>query len=130
METYDKEFPGLNENIAEVKDKIDFDFICEDLPNILTSMQVGTDRIREIVLSLRVFSRLDESDCKEVDIHEGIESTLMLLGKRLKATSETAQIQVVKQYGQLPLVECYGGSLNQVFMNICLLYTSPSPRDA
>ena len=81
-------------------------------------MEVGTDRIREIVLSLRNFSRLDESDIKAVDIHQGIDSTLMLLGHRLKATATHPAVQIIKKYGNLPLVECYAGQMNQVFMNI------------
>ena len=101
-----------------LKEEIDLEFLCEDLPKILNSMRVGTDRIREIVLSLRVFSRTDELDLKAVDIHEGIESTLMILGNRLKATPERPPIEVIREYGQLSLVECYAGPLNQVFMNI------------
>ncbi len=81
-------------------------------------MKVGTDRIRQIVLSLRNFSRLDESEFKAVDLHEGIDNTLLILQHRLKAKPESAAIQVVKDYGALPLVDCYPGQLNQVFMNI------------
>lgn len=81
-------------------------------------MQVGVTRIKEIVLSLRTFSRLDEADIKAVDIHHGIDSAVMILEHKLKANSERPAIKVVKQYSQLPLVECYAGQLNQVFMNI------------
>nr|WP_277881717.1 ATP-binding protein [Phormidium sp. FACHB-592] len=81
-------------------------------------MKVGTERIREIVLSLRNFSRLDEAEFKAVDIHEGIENTLVILRHRFKVRAERPEIQVVKDYGPLPLVECYAGQLNQVFMNI------------
>jgi two-component system NtrC family sensor kinase len=81
-------------------------------------MQVGTKRIREIVLSLRNFSRLDEADMKFVDIHEGLDNTLMILNRRITATPNLPEIQIVKKYGDLPLVECYAGQLNQVFMNI------------
>ena len=81
-------------------------------------MQVGTERIRQIVLSLRNFSRLDESEMKPVDIHGGIESTLLILQHRLKAKDSWPAIQVVKDFGNLPLVECYASQLNQVFMNI------------
>jgi signal transduction histidine kinase len=81
-------------------------------------MQVGTDRIREIVLSLRNFSRLDEAEFKAVDIHEGLDNTLVILRHRFKAKAERPEIQVMQDYGQLPLVECYAGQLNQVFMNI------------
>ena len=81
-------------------------------------MEQGTERIYKIVLSLRNFSRLDEADFKEVDIHEGIDSTLMILGNQLKATPEHSEIKVVKEYGEIPGVECYPSQLNQVFMNI------------
>ncbi|WP_445637415.1 ATP-binding protein [Nostoc sp. DSM 114161] len=99
-------------------EKMDLEFLQEDLPKILSSMKVGTDRIREIVLSLRNFSRMDESEFKSVDIHEGIDSTLMILQHRLKGKPEQREIQVIKDYGNLPPVECYAGQLNQVFMNI------------
>ena len=81
-------------------------------------MEEGTRRIREIVLSLRNFSRLDESEFKKVDIHEGIESTLMILQNRLKAKPDFPGIEIIKEYGDLPLIECYPSQLNQVFMNI------------
>ena len=85
---------------------------------MLTSMKVGTDRIRQIILSLRNFSRMDEAEFKAVDVHEGIDSTLLILQHRLKAKSERPEIEVIKHYAKLPLVECYAGQLNQVFMNI------------
>lgn len=97
---------------------IDLEFLQEDLPKMLASMKLGTDRIRQIVLSLRNFSRMDEADFKAVDIHEGIDSTLMILQHRLKARPERPDIELVKDYAELPLVECYAGQLNQVFMNI------------
>ncbi|MBP0016283.1 MAG: histidine kinase [Cyanobacteria bacterium SBLK] len=118
LEMYETEFPQKTERIEEIETEIDFDFINKDLPKLLNSMKVGTDRIRQIVLSLRVFSRVDESECKRVNIHEGIDSTVMILGNRLKANSERPAIQVIREYEQLPLIECYAGPLNQVFMNI------------
>lgn len=118
LDTYEIEFPQKTEIIEEIETEIELDFIRKDLPKLLTSMKVGTDRIRQIVLSLRVFSRVDEANCKEVDIHEGIDSTVMILGNRLKANSERPAIQIIREYGQLPFVECYAGPLNQVFMNI------------
>lgn len=118
LDTYQQELPELNEKIEALKEEIEFDFIREDLPKILHSMRVGTDRICQIVLSLRVFSRLDEAEFKPVDIHEGIESTLMILGNRFKAHPERPAIEVIRDYGELPLVECFAGSLNQVFMNV------------
>ena len=97
---------------------IDLEFIQEDFPKTLASMKVGTDRIRQIVFSLLIFSRLDRADMIQVDIHEGLDSTLMILAHRLKAKPNSPAIQVIKEYGDLPLVECYSGQLNQVFMNI------------
>ncbi|MBD2595864.1 HAMP domain-containing protein [Nostoc spongiaeforme FACHB-130] len=104
--------------LQETLDEVDLEFLNEDLPKLLQSMKVGTDRIRQIVLSLRNFSRLDESEFKAVDIHEGIENTLLILQHRLKGNPEFPAIEVVKNYDQLPLVECYAGLLNQVFMNL------------
>lgn len=97
---------------------IDFDFILEDLPRLFKSMKLGAERIREIVSSLRNFARLDEADVKSVNIHEGIDSTLMILSHKLKGMPHKTPIQIVKEYGNLPLVECYAGQINQVFMNV------------
>ncbi|MEG4801567.1 PAS domain S-box protein [Microcoleus sp. ARI1-B5] len=108
---------------AEVLDKIDaidLDYIAEDFPKLFSSMQVGTERIVEIVKSLRNFSRLDESAGKSVNIHEGIDSTLMILQNRLKSHSSRPAIRVVKDYQLLRRVECFPGELNQVFMNILI----------
>ncbi|MEH2207551.1 MAG: PAS domain S-box protein [Nostoc sp.] len=99
-------------------EEIDLEYIQKDVPRILSSMKVGTQRIRQIVLSLRTFSRIDEAEFKAVDIHESIDSTLMVLQHRFQETTKFPAIQVIKDYGTLPLVECYGGELNQVFMNI------------
>jgi signal transduction histidine kinase/purine-cytosine permease-like protein len=118
IENYQTEITKVTPNIEELTEEIELEFIQEDLPKLLSSMRIGTERIRAIVLSLRNFSRIDETDVKEVDIHEGIDSTLMILGHRLKAKSECPAIQVIKEYGDLPLIECYAGQLNQVFMNI------------
>ena len=107
--------------LSKIQDKIhtlDLDFLTQDFKKILQSMAVGTDRIREIVLGLRNFSRLDESDYKEVDIHAGLDSTLLILQHRLKLNDRCPDIEIVKNYGELPLVKCYPGQLNQVFMNI------------
>jgi len=108
---------------AQVLDKIneiDLDYIAEDFPRLFNSMQVGTERIVEIVKSLRNFSRLDESAGKSVNIHEGIDSTLMILQNRLKSHSSPGEIQIVKDYQLLPQIECFPGELNQVFMNILI----------
>ncbi len=104
--------------ILSAAEDLDLEFLQEDLPKMLSSMKLGTDRIRQIVLSLRNFSRMDEAEFKDVDIHAGIDSTLMILQHRLKSTLQRPEIEVIKDYGTLPLVECYAGQLNQVFMNI------------
>ena len=114
------EFPECwdSEAIAEQVDEIDLAFLEKDVMKVLGSMQVGADRIKEIVLSLRTFSRLDEAELKHTDLQEGLESTLTILGHRLKASPERVAIEVVRDYGALPLVKCYAGQLNQVFMNL------------
>lgn len=118
VQLYQQQYPQPTPEIQTVAEEIDLDFLQEDLPRILSSMRIGTDRIRQIVLSLRNFSRKDEADIKAVDIHEGIDSTLMILQHRLKGQSGRPEIETIKDYGTLPLVECYAGQLNQVFMNI------------
>jgi PAS domain S-box-containing protein len=104
--------------VAAEIETIDLDFLRDDLPKILQSMQVGAERISTIVKSLRTFSRLDEAEKKAVDLHENIDSALMILQNRLKAKPNRPAIQVLKTYGALPRVECYAGQLNQVFMNL------------
>ena len=99
-------------------DAIDLDFLMQDLPRLFSSMQVGAERIRHIVISLRNFSRLDEAEMKRVNIHLGIESTLMILQHRLKENGNREAIEIVQEFGDLPKVECYPAQLNQVFMNI------------
>ena len=118
LQLYQQHYPNLVDEIQIEAEEIDLEFIQEDLPKIVSSMQMGTDRIRNIVVSLRNFSRTDEVDIKPVNIHEGIDSTLMILQHRLKASSEKPEIHVIKNYADLPLVQCYAGPLNQVFMNI------------
>jgi len=97
---------------------LEIEYLIEDSAKIMKSMKDGTERIRDIVLSLRNFSRLDEAEIKCVDIHDGIDSTLTILAHRLKATGQNPEIEVIKAYAELPKVECYAGQLNQVFMNI------------
>ena len=118
LDLYQSQYPSPTPEIEAAIEDIDLDFIAEDLPKLLKSMKVGSERLREIVLSLRNFSRLDESILKEVDIHTGMESSLMILEHRLKTQPDRPEIQVTKDYGNLPLIECYAGQLNQVFMNI------------
>jgi len=113
IELYQQEYPQPSPIIQDTIEEIDLNFLADDFPKVLSSMKMGTERIRQIILSLRNFSRLDESEVKAVDIHEGIENTLLILNNRLKR-----DIEVVKNYGNLPLVECYPAQLNQVFMNI------------
>ncbi|MBW4496621.1 MAG: PAS domain S-box protein [Oscillatoria princeps RMCB-10] len=113
-DTYPQPAPAI---VAEIE-AIDLDFLTEDLPKLLDSMKMGADRIGEIVRSLRTFSRLDEAAVKEVNLHDGIDSTLMILQNRLKQRPNHPSIQVIKEYGDLPLVECCAGQLNQVFMNL------------
>jgi len=115
---YEHEYPEPNPKIVDRIQEIDLDFMAEDLIKIVGSMQVGTERIRQIVLSLRNFSRLDESAMKPVDIHAGIDSTLLILQHRLKSHDSRPAIEIIKEFGKLPLVECYASQLNQVFMNI------------
>lgn len=104
--------------IQELLNEIDLNFIQSDLPKTLQSMQVGTERISQIVLSLRTFSRMDEAEFKEVDIHAGIDSTIMILQHRLQEKPERPAIEIIPDYGELPVIECYAGQLNQVFMHI------------
>lgn len=115
---YQQEFPQGSTEIEQTAEDIDLEFLEDDLPKILNSMKLGTDRIRQIVLSLRNFSRMDEAELKAVDIHEGIDSTLLILQHRLKSTPERPAIEIIKDYAPLPPVECYAGQLNQVFVNI------------
>lgn len=115
---YEASLPSLPPDIEYHKQVIEWEYVREDLPKIITSMRVGADRIREIVLSLRNFSRLDEADMKAVDIHAGIDSTLLILQHRLKPREDFPGITLIKEYGNLPRVECYAGQLNQVFVNL------------
>jgi signal transduction histidine kinase len=118
LKLYQQTYPNPTPEISDRAQDLDIEFLAEDLPKLMASMQVGTKRIRQIVLSLRNFSRLDEADMKFVDINEGLDNTLMILNHRLTATPNQSEIQIIKKYGDLPLVECYAGQLNQVFMNV------------
>jgi signal transduction histidine kinase len=116
IQLYQQYYPDAVSEIQTRIEEIDLEFLQEDLAQLIQSMKSGTERIKNIVQSLRTFSRLDEAELKEVNIHDGIDSTLMLLQNRLK--SQLPTIQVIKEYGHLPWVYCYGGQLNQVFMNL------------
>ncbi|MEH2405540.1 ATP-binding protein [Nostoc sp.] len=118
LENYQKFLPVAPPELESELDNIDLEFIMQDLPKLLNSMKLGTDRIVEIVQSLKNFSRHDEAEMKAVNIHDGIDGTLMILHHRLKADVHRPAIEIVKDYAKLPLIECYPGQLNQVFMNV------------
>lgn len=118
LNLYQKHYPNPAEEIQEEVERLDLDFVTEDLTKVLQSMHVGAERIQQIVRSLRIFSRMDEAEVKPVDIHEGIESTVMILQNRLKSGRHHLPIAIHREYGELPAIECYAGQLNQVFMNI------------
>jgi signal transduction histidine kinase len=118
VELYRQHYPSPVEEICDRAEDIDLEFLTQDLQKTLSSMGIGADRIRQIVLSLRNFSRLDQAEMKPVDIHDGIDSTLLILQYRLKPKSDRPAIEIIKDYGDLPPVECYAGQLNQVFMNV------------
>ena len=113
IKTYQTEYPNPSTAVVKKQEEIDFDFLLEDLHKLLGSMNLGAERVHEIVQSLRYFSRLDEATVKDVNIHEGIDSTLLILNHRIKH-----EVTVVKKYGDLPLVRCFPAQLNQVFTNI------------
>jgi signal transduction histidine kinase len=118
LNLYQQHYPQPSSEIQRYVEAIELDFLYEDLPKILSSMKLGADRIRQIVMSLRSFSRLDETQKQLFDIHQGIENTLVILQHRLKATVDTPGIQILRNYGEIPSVECYAGQISQVFMNI------------
>ncbi|HEY9698689.1 MAG TPA: ATP-binding protein [Trichocoleus sp.] len=118
LKLYQKHYPHPVTEIQAAAEAIDLEFLVEDLPKLIASIRVGAERIQKIVASLRNFSRMDEAEMKAVDIHEGIDSTLLILQNRIKAKPDHHEICVLKEYGNLPLVECFAGQLNQVFMNI------------
>ncbi|MBT9312821.1 hybrid sensor histidine kinase/response regulator [Leptothoe kymatousa] len=118
LQIYQRAMPTLPTELQTEVESLELEFIQEDFPKLLQSINVGSERIREIVQSLRIFSRHSEAEIKAVDIHEGIDSTLTILKSRLRAQADQAAVTVLKDYGDLPTVECYPGRLNQVLMNI------------
>jgi two-component system, NtrC family, sensor kinase len=118
LNQYRRAYPEPPALIQATIDVIDLDYLFQDLPRLFSSMAVGADRIREIVLSLRNFARLDEVGRKDANLHEGIESTLMILASRLKSPTDCPEVQVICEFGDLPLVSCFAGAVNQVFMNL------------
>lgn len=118
LQIYQEKFPTPGSDIEENAEKIDLEYLLEDLPEMLSSMKVGTERIRNISHSLRIFYRGDTGYKVLANIHEGIDSTLTILQHRLKANNERPAIAVIKNYGDIPAFKCYSGKLNQVFMNL------------
>ena len=118
LSLYESHYPDPVAEIQQAAEDLEIAFIREDLNKMIPSMSMGTERIRDIVLSLRNFSRMDEAECKAVNIHDGIESTLLILQHRLKSQSERPAIEIVREFSTLPPVECFAGQLNQVLMNI------------
>ncbi|MEH2369398.1 ATP-binding protein [Nostoc sp.] len=118
IKLYQNYYPNPEPEIKNANAEADIEYLTEDLPKMLTSMKMGAKRIREIVLSLRIFSRLDEAEFKTADLHEGIESTLLILQHRLKLQNNRPEIKVVKEYAEIPQIQCFAGQLNQVFMNL------------
>jgi two-component system NtrC family sensor kinase len=118
LDLYQEHYPNPVPAVRERLEDVDLAFLVEDLPKILSSMEMGADRIRQIVLSLRNFSRLDEAEKKLVNIHDGLDNTLLILHNRLKSKGTQSGIEVKKHYGNIPQLDCYAGQMNQVFMNI------------
>ncbi|WP_228035808.1 sensor histidine kinase [Oculatella sp. LEGE 06141] len=118
IQFYQQQHPDLSAEMESEVSQIDLEFLMEDLPRLLASMRIGAERIQKIVASLRTFSRMDEAEMKDVNLHECLDSTLMILQSRLKASPVRPEIKVIREYGTLPLIECYAGQLNQAFMNI------------
>ncbi|MGK7926688.1 MAG: response regulator [Spirulina sp.] len=118
LEVYQECYPQPHEKVAYLYEQLDLEFLLEDLPKMMVSMKLGVKRIRQIVMSLRHFSYLDRAEIQCVDLHKGLESTLILLDHRLQALSKSLKIEVIKNYGNLPEIECNGGQINQVFMNL------------
>lgn len=118
LKLYQKHYPVPHPEIETEIDTVDLEFLLKDLPKILLSMEAGSDRICEISAALRSFSRSDQTGCTVSNLHEGLDSTLMVLHHRLKACGDRPAIQIIKNYQDIPPIECYPGQLNQVFMNI------------
>ena len=133
IKAYQKNYPNPTAEIQDIEAEIDLEFLLEDAAKVTHSMEVGTQRIQEIILSLKNFSRQNEAELKPVDIHESIDNTLLILQHRLKAVGDRPEIEVIKDYSQLPKVTCYASQLSQVFMNLLsnaidAVATQPSPR--
>jgi two-component system, NtrC family, sensor kinase len=133
VETYQKSYPQTQPEIQKIVEEIELDFLLDDWQKLINSMEVGVERICQIVRSLQIFARQNEAQLKPIDIHESIDNTLILLHHRLKPTGEAGGIEVIKDYRPLPKVTCYASQLNQVFMNVLsnaidALAHQPPPR--
>ncbi len=120
LASYKQHHPQPTQSLQEEIEQADIDYIINDLPKLCQSLKSGAERISQLVKSLRTFSRFDEAEVKEVDIHEGLESTLLLLQHKLEADSTEQGIEIIRQYSTLPLIECFASQLNQVFMNLLI----------
>ncbi|MEM8641635.1 MAG: response regulator [Cyanobacteria bacterium P01_G01_bin.54] len=118
IQDYRAEFPQPSPQLAEEIEELDLDFLLQDIPKTVTSMQEGVSRIRNISTSLRTFSRTDADEKTDFNLHDGLDSTLLILKYRLKASEQRPAIEIVKNYGEIPPVQCYPGQINQVFMNL------------
>ena len=118
LEFYKEKFPNPGEELLEKMEALEIDYVVEDLPDLISSMKEGTERIADISKSLRNFARADTKKPVIFDLHEGIDSTLKILRYRLKPNSKRPEIEIIKNYGNLPEIKCYPGQLNQVFMNL------------
>jgi two-component system, NtrC family, sensor kinase len=118
VQLYQTHYPEPKPEIQEKLEHLELDYLTEDTQKLFKSMKQGADRIKQIVLSLRNFSRMDEAEFKAVNLHEGLDSTLMILDHRLQATEQRGAIQVIQHYSDLPIVECFAGEINQVFMHL------------
>lgn len=133
LRLYQQHYPTPTPDIQVCIQDIELEFLLDDYANLLNSMKLGTDRISQIVQSLRSFSRLDEAEVKAVDLHEGIDNTLVILQSRLKANGSSPAIEIIKNYGDLPAIDCYASQINQVFLNLLsnaidALEHQPAPR--
>ncbi|NJS16027.1 MAG: HAMP domain-containing histidine kinase [Nostocaceae cyanobacterium CSU_2_110] len=118
IECYQQHYPTPTDAVLEHAEEIDLEFLIQDLPKLIDSMKLATERIKDISTSLRTFSRADTDEKVACNLHEGIDSTILILKYRLKANEKRPAIEVIKEYEKLPPVKCFLGQLNQVFMNI------------
>ncbi|NET09966.1 MAG: HAMP domain-containing histidine kinase, partial [Symploca sp. SIO2B6] len=118
IQCYQDAYPVANSDVQAEIDKIELDYIAEDFPRLMASMEIGATRVKTIVTSLRTFSRLDDAAQGNVDIHKGLDETLVILNSRLRSHGDRPAITITKQYGDCPIISGFPGKLNQVFMNL------------